>query len=201
MPVTDTKPALEHLNRLREHVDGDVAEYVDTIAQLVLLEQDIDRPMLGAKVTLYLRPPHRDYSDAEIVDPENAPDPQSDEWNWQWSQLAKEPDDEFRFQPKENPDDPDLVEHEAIVIEGNVAGNAPDGQLYDPNEGEYRTRDEYPLGTINCVVAQDYSSDDVPESLITFSEGYATDVEVFTSITPAKDDPRPHTYTPGWPDG
>jgi len=78
MPVTDTEPALEHLNSLREHVDGDIAEYVDTIAQLVLLEQDIDYPMLGAKVTLYLRPETNEW-----MVPESAAPPR-DEAGWQY---------------------------------------------------------------------------------------------------------------------
>jgi len=102
---------------------------------------------------------------------------------------------------KVDPDAPDLVEHEALVIEGNVAENAPEGQLWDPNEGEYRTRDEYPLGTINCAVAQEHRNDDIPGSLISFSEGYPTDVESFTSVVPVREEPTNLAYTPGWPDG
>lgn len=189
--------ALEHLNEARRHVDDDVGEYIDTVAQLMLLQQDISEPMLGAKVTLWLRPPTEERRE---VPPEDAPDPDGDEWNWQWTVGYDRDGDEKRYwhRPKVNEGDPDIVAHEAIVIEGNVAGDAPDGELWDPNEQEYRTADEYPLGTVNVVVAQDFHGDEVPQDLKPFSEGYATDVEVFTSITPADGEPSAHTYTPGW---
>jgi len=189
MTVTDTNPALEHLNQLREHVDGDIAEYVDVIAQLVLLEQDVTHPMLGAKVTLYLRPPTEDRVE---VPADEAPDPQGGEWNWQWSAIGGgDGDPRYKFRPKVNEDDPDLVEYEAIVFESDVSGNAPDGDLWDPNEGEYKQADDYPMGTVNVII---------PDSGRRFTDGYSYDTEVRTSITPAKDGPRPHTYTPGWPD-
>lgn len=195
----ETELALQRLSEAREALDGDTAEMVDALARVVMLQQDIRSPMLGAKVTLYLRPPHANYSDAEIVDPSDAPSTDSDEWNWQWSvtgggEEGEEPT--YRFQPKDNPGDPDLVEHKAIVIEGNVSGSAPQGELWDPNEQEYRTADSYPMGTINCVVAQDFHGDE----LLDFEDGYATDVEVYTSITPADGKPGAHQYTPGWPE-
>lgn len=189
--MTDADHALEHLNRLREHVDGYIAEYVDALAQVVLLEKDISNPMYGAKATLYTRPPTVDRRE---VPAEEAPDSGSEEWNWQWSVTKSRGNDEptYRFQPKVNEDAPDLVEHEAIVFEADVAGNAPDGDLWDPNEGEYKTADEYPLGTVNCIA---------PDSGRRFTDDYQYDVEVYSSIVPADDEPRPGTYTPGWPDG
>ena len=192
------KRAIEKLNELKETVDGDLEEMVDNLATLVMLRQDMSYPMLGAKITLYRRPPSVDYNDAERVPSEDAPEPESDGWNWQWSGPFEDDDGDtfYRFQPKENEDDPDLIEHEAIVIDGDVAGDAPDGLLYDPNQDEYMTAEDYPHGTVNCVVAQEYNGDE----LKSFSNGYATDVEVFTSITPAGDDPAPNQYTPGWPD-
>jgi hypothetical protein len=132
------EPALQQLNEVREQVDGDIAEMVDALANLIVLQQDFDRPMLGAKVTLY---------------------------------------------------EDELVEREAIVIEGNVAHNAPDGQLWDPNTQEYAAADDYPLGTVNLVVNDSHDE---------FSDSYCTDVDVYTSITPANGEPSPYTYTPGW---
>lgn len=193
----ESELALQRLSEAREVLDGETAEMVDALARVIMLQQDIRSPMLGAKVTLWLRPPHTSYSEAEIVDPEDAPDPQSEEWNWQWSATGNGEDEEptYRFRAKDNPEDPDLVPHKALVIEGNVGESAPEGELWDPNDGEYRTADEYPLGTINCVVAQDYHGDE----LIDFEDDYPTDVEVHTSITPADGEPSNHQYTPGWP--
>jgi len=187
--------ALQRLSEAREVLDGDTKQMVDALARVVMLQQDIRSPMLGAKVTLWLRPPHRDYADAEIVDSSEAPDPESEEWNWQWSVIIKDKrEPEYRFQPKKNPEDPDLVPHKAIVVEGNIPESAPEGQLWDPNKQEYKTADEYPMGTVNCVVAQDFHGND----LLDFEDDYATDVEVYTSITPANGDPVAHEYTPGW---
>lgn len=54
--------ALQKLNELREVVDGDVEEMVDTMATLMILKQDMSNPMYGAKVTVHTMP------DGEWVD-------------------------------------------------------------------------------------------------------------------------------------
>jgi len=191
----ESERALQRLEEVRSLVDDNTAELVDAVAKVVMLQQDMRSPMLGAKVTLWLRPPHTDYSEAEIVDPEDAPDPDSDKWNWQWAHYEKDGEQIYKFQAKENPDDPDLVPHKAIVIEGNISGSAPEGKLWDPNKREYKTAEDYPLGTVNCVVGQEHNGDD----LVDFEDDYPTDVAVYTSITPANGgDPAAHEYTPGW---
>jgi len=187
--------ALQKLSEVKEVVDGETEEMVDALATIVTLQKDVSHPMLGSKVTLYLRPPTEEQYE---VDPDEAPEPDSDDWNWQWIKTTTGDSPDYYFKPKKNENDPDIVEHEAIVIEGNVAGDAPEEELWDPNKQEYKNPDEYPLGTVNVVVAQDYHSDE----LISFSEGYCTNVEVYTSILPANnpENPSAHTYTPGWPD-
>jgi len=195
--------ALQRLQEARDVVDEDVAQMIDALANLVMLQQDFDRPMLGAKVTLYLRPdvtrymapeddvPFDDWRKEYVTD--NAEYWQ--QWDLEWyDSEAQEGDTVVKFAMKDDPDAPDIVEHEAIVIEGNVANDAPDGTLWDPNQETYTEASDYPLGTVNLVVAQDYHGDE----LISFSDGYATDVSVYTSIVPAGDEPSALQYTPGW---
>lgn len=208
--------ALQKLNELREVAPEEVTDLIDGLATLLVLRQDMTNPMLGAKVTLWLRPPTRRLYQRMEDTPEGWED--AENWQYRFSRTLESPDDEHfpwrwddppdedeypveavAYDHKKNGDDPDLVGHEAIVIEGNVGESAPDGPLWDPNEGEYRTRRDYPLGTINCVVAIHHSSTaEAPDDLLSFSEDYPSDVEVYTSITPADGDPRPHEYTPGW---
>lgn len=51
--------ALQKVNELRQTLpdDSELAEMVDTFATLLVLRQDVTNPMLGAKVTLYQKPP------------------------------------------------------------------------------------------------------------------------------------------------
>lgn len=179
--------ALQKLNELRSVVDGDVAEMVDTLATVIILQQDISNPMYGAKITLYLRPPTEDN---KRVDPEDAPDPQDDEWSWQWRKAGGKNDEpRYWFTPKKNEDDLDIIERKAIVFEPEVSDAGYD-EMWDPNREEYVTPNEYPMGTVNCVVpaSQDRS----------FADDYVYDVDIHTSIYPADGEPSPHSYTPGW---
>lgn len=201
-----TEQALQKLGELREITDGDINEMVDALARIVMLQQDIRNPMLGAKVTVYLRPPtvQKMMPVSEMDDPERRDwqypfrTDDWDDWEMEWvnGEPDEEPDEVTKVREKVNPDDPDVVAHKAIVIEGNITDNAPDGQLWDPNKGEYMTRDEYPLGTVNVVIAYDKYEDE----LIDFEHDYPTDVKPYTSIVPAGDEPSAHEYTPGWPD-
>lgn len=192
----ESEAALQKLQELRGLVDGEMEEMVDALARVVMLQQDIRSPMLGAKVTVYTRPSTEERVE---VPAEEAPNPQSDEFNWQWMHFTRDGEDIYKFTPKKNPDDPDLLAHKAIVFEGNVGESAPEGDLWDTNEQEYKTADEYPVGTVNCIVAQDFHSDGA-SSLKDFEEDYPTDVEVYTSIVPVDGEPSPGEYTPGWPD-
>lgn len=96
----------------------------------------------------------------------------------------------YWFREKTDPDAPDLLTHRAIVYEPFVA-EAPEGEYWDPERGEYRTPDDYPMGTVNLI----YSADDDRDL---GSEDYVVDTEEATSVTPAKSDPGPTQYTPGW---
>lgn len=201
--------ALQKLNELREVAPDETEELLDGLATLFVLRQDMSNPMLGAKVTLYLHPA----TEREIVPLEDAPDGWEGDWQYPYSTDMETAagydfgwaDDEPDELPEEvvihrrkvNPDDPDLMECEAIVFEGNVAGDAPDGPLWDPNRQEYTRAEDYPLGTVNVIVGKAHNGE-APEDLIQFSEEYPSDVEVYTSITPANGDPGPHEYTPGW---
>jgi len=204
--------ALQKLNELREVAPDETAELLDGLATLFVLRQDMTNPMLGAKVTLYLRPATTRF----YVRPEDAPPEDERGWQYPYETTLESPDDEhFDWRWNDDPgedeypleavvyhckDDgeaPDLVEWEAIVFEGNVAGDAPDGPLWDPNRQEYTRAEDYPLGTVNVIVGRVYNKE-APDGLIQFSESYPSDVEVYTSITPADGDPGPHEYTPGW---
>lgn len=87
-------------------------------------------------------------------------------------------------------EDGEAIAHKALVFEPGV-GEAPTGQYWDPNRGEYTTPDDYPMGTVNVIRAPD------GEDLL---DDYISDIEIETSITPADDpnDPDPWTYTAGW---
>jgi hypothetical protein len=182
--------ALQKLNEVREVVDGETAELVDALAKMVMLQRDLSHPMLGAKVTLHQRPPTEE---STKIDEELVPDDWEDDWQY-YPLYSDESEGKVGFNPKQNEDDPEMLHHEAIVIEGNVAGDAPEGELWDPNDQEYREAHEYPFGTVNVVVAQEYNGDE----LLSFTDNYATDVRVFTSITPVDGDPKGADYTPGW---
>lgn len=190
----NTELALQKVEELRQVVEGDeTAELVDTLATLLMLRQDVSNPMLGAKVTLHL-PPEGEWVDIDKDEYDELPD-------WRGKFIHEAHVDEGRSQyrkliPEEGQEITEYgtVPHQAIVFEGNVGESAPEGDLWDPNEQEYRTKEDYPMGTVNVIVAQHYASDE----LITFTDDYPTDVEVFTSITPAKGEPNTHQYTPGW---
>lgn len=183
--------ALQRLEEVREFVDGDIEELVDSLAMVLRLQQDISNPMYGAKITLHLP------ADGNYV--ECSAEQYEDLKGQDWPAMSYKDDGDvvhkkFVVADDEHREVTDYgtIARRAIVFESDVAGNAPDEDLWDPNEGEYRRPDEYPMGTVNCVVPQSSGSE--------FGEDYVYDTEVYTSITPADEHPGGHTYTPGWPE-
>ena len=211
-----TELALQKLTEAREAVDGETAELIDSLARVIILQKDLRSPMIGAKVTLYTRPATETF----MLSADQAPNNWEESWqfttstndeeywsNWDYDWYYDEPEDPdevIQFREKKNKDDSDVVAHQALVIEGNIAESAPDENLWDPNKQEYNRPEDYPSGTVNCVVAYPYDTD-VPQNqhveidqILNFEEDYPTNVAVFTSVTPAVDEPHPHEYTPGW---
>jgi len=190
----NSEQALHHLNEVRANVDDDITEYVDTIAQLVLLNQDIDSPMLGAKVTVYLRPPTESHNVPADEVPEDIEADRDDVTYY--SEYEDDGEEMARYRVKEDPDQPDAIPVEGLVYEGNVAESAPDGPLWDPNKGEYTVKEDYPMGTVNTVIPGqwEYGGADA-----LFSEGYCSDTEDRTSLVPHKGEgTQTACYRPGW---
>lgn len=91
-----TDLALQKLTEAREIVDGDTAEMIDSLARVLLLQQDIRDPMYGAKVTLHESP------DGEWVeiDEDELPLPKEEfndrrdeldnEWRWRCNKRTGE---------------------------------------------------------------------------------------------------------------
>lgn len=257
--------ALQKLNELRSLVDEDTEEMVDVLAKLMVLKQDISKPMYGAQVTLHRRP-EGEWVDIEkedlplpvkmqVEDGESYTDYSNVEnpWMWRvskrvgsnykeeylekkgrsadetWWELEKwmaytekekvprddvpEPLDpeqplEDDLEAAENMDgewtiyeadfreyrrrrlvEPDSLEStNAIVYEPTVASAEVD-QYWDPHKEEYTTPDDYPMGTVNVIVA---------ESGELGTDSYVSGVEEVTSIAPADGEPGPLTYSPGW---
>lgn len=89
--------------------------------------------------------------------------------------------------------DDDGDAHTAIVLEPEVATMAAD-EAYDPYRDEMvDPREEYPLGTVQLV----YPTGDQtwPEDFV-FSR--TKDLEVATSVTPAKEPGQTYCYFSGW---
>lgn len=212
----DSNRALEHLNDLRATVgdDSDLAEMVDTLTSLVVLKQDISNPMLGARVTFYGYPLHKEYKRplAEVdfdeddwrvsFSSDNAE--YWDGWEAPWYDGRRPEDYDYEVETLAvirepfDPEAPYPYPRRAIVFEGNIAENAPDGPLWDENQQEYHTREEYPMGTVNLILADGYTNHSDPPSHAEFGEQYPSEVEVRTSVTPARGEPTRHQYTPGW---
>jgi hypothetical protein len=188
--------ALHHLNEVRANVDGDIAEYVDTIAQLVLLNQDIDSPMLGAKVTVYLDPPTESHSVPADEVPDDI-DPDRDDVTY-YSGYENDGEEMVRYRLKTDPEHPDAIPVEGLTFEGNVAESAPDGPLWDPNKDEYTVKEDYPMGTVNAAIPEQWEDGGI-DAL--FSEGYCSSTEDRTSLVPHKGDgTETACYRPGWDD-
>lgn len=215
----ETELALQRLSEAREVLDGETAELVDALARVVMIQKDIRAPMVGAKITLYTQPATdlymcpRDEVPSEIEgtwqEPLSTDDPEYwKKWGFEWlnGEPSDEPDEVVKVKIKKSPDDPDIVQHKALTIDGNIAESAPDTELWDPDKQEYNHPEDYPTGTVNCIVAYPQSGDsphnqhvDI-DKIQDFENDYPTDVAVFTSVIPADGEPGHHTYTPGWPD-
>lgn len=194
--------AMAKLNELREVAPEEVEDVIDGLATLLVLRQDVSNPMFGAKVTLHLRPEterHRCPADDIPEDIDNwqigprSDDPENwRDWDYPW--LDGEPDEEPEgvaiVKVKSDPEAPDIVNRRALVFDPTIAEADGDVAYWDPNREEYTTPDEYPLGTVNVVVAGEPDRE--------FERDYTSDVEVHTSVVPADGEPTAHTYTPGW---
>lgn len=163
--------ALQRLNEVREVVDGDVAELVDTLAKVIVLQKDISNPMYGAKIT---------YIDT-VADYHYDDDEDEAYYTLDW-------DDVDFFDPDGYP----VSAHRAIVFDADVH-NAGDGEtkFWDPNREEYKLPSEYPMGSVNAVYGMEDRS---------LADDYNSDVRVASSIVPADDPTHPqrYSYTPGW---
>lgn len=82
--------------------------------------------------------------------------------------------------------------HTALVMEPEVSSMQSD-EAWDPNKGEYvNPQEEYPLGTVQLIYTPDYNLSDG------FNFDRLSDVEVATSVTPAKSPDGTYCYYPGW---
>lgn len=183
--IVQNELALKKVQELRETVDGDLAELVDSLATILLLRQNIQYPMLGAKVTLHL-PPEGEWVECSKSEHDKLPT-----WRQRTSGTISGDPVYKKLQPSE---DQDITEHgtvtrRALVFDAGVR-EAPDGTYWDPNKKEYKQPDDYPMGTVNVIIPDDENRQ--------YGEDYTMDVNVYTSIVPAESEPTSHSYTPGW---
>lgn len=82
--------------------------------------------------------------------------------------------------------------HRGVVIEPEVAGMSAN-EAYDPNRDEMVDPSEYPMGTVNLVYGKE---DEIGEDEFYFSR--FDDLEVATSITPARKPDTTYCYYAGW---
>lgn len=82
--------------------------------------------------------------------------------------------------------------HRGVVIEPEVSGMSAN-EAYDPNKGEMVDPSEYPMGTVNLVYGKE---DEIGEDEFYFSR--FDDLEVATSITPARKPDTTYCYYAGW---
>lgn len=89
--------------------------------------------------------------------------------------------------------DDDGDAHRAIVIEPHVA-DMPADEAYDPHKGEMVDPSNYPLGTVQLIYGEggDFGTDDY------FFSSASRDLEVATSVTPARSPDATYAYFAGW---
>jgi len=194
-----SEKTLQKLSEVRELVDGETEEMVDALAKVVSFQQDMSNVMCGAKVTLYLQP------EGEWVEITKEEYEEAREDDYEYTSATPDGDvvvyKKMEYDDGQDINEYGLIERRAIVFQGNISATAPNEELWDPNEQEYRMPGDYPFGTINCIVAKGKTgtgySDEEPEQK-EFGEHYISDAEIYTSITPANGKPQALSYTPGW---
>jgi hypothetical protein len=147
--------ALQKLNELREVVDGDVAEMVDTLATIVILKQEVSNPMYGAKVTFYELPEGEwveideeefPYDKEEYVDHEVDLDVDK---HWMWRVTQKDDGWQFKryyaYTEKQKVDRGDVPEpfdpEKSLEHNLDVAENHEDDwEIYEADFIEFRRR-------------------------------------------------------------
>lgn len=187
--------AISKLNELRGIVDGETEELVDSLANIILLKQDLSNPMYGAKVTLHQKP-EGEYVECSKEEHDNVE---------KWKRIAIAEDEGTTYKKLVPEDGQDITEYgtvtrRAIVFEGDVS-DAPRGEYWDPNREEYTTPEDYPMGTVNVIVPNGENNtgySDEPTTPKEFAQDYVYDVDVHTSVVPADGDPSWCQYTPGW---
>lgn len=194
----DADHALHHLTELRDAVGDDMTEYVDTLARIVQLNMEITNPMLGAKVTVYLSAPTTSEVRPVDVAPSDILSMGKDlDHVRSTHRFEREGTDMIRWQRWDHPDDPAIIPVEGIVYEANVGEQ--EETMWDPNREEYRTGDDYPMGTVNTVIPKDWEKalgGRAKKAL--FSEGYKSATTDRTSLVPRSEDQQKHAYEPGW---
>lgn len=194
----DSNKALHHLTKLRGHVDDEMAEYVDTLARIVQLNREITNPMLGAAVTVYLDAPDTSVAKPVDVAPSDILESGDDlDHIRRVSRYEKDGTEMVRWYRWDYPDGPEIIPVEGIVFDANVGEQQM--EMWDPNREEYRTGEDYPMGTVNAVVPSNWERalDGHPEDAL-FSEGYESATEDRTSLVPRSPDQQKYAYEPGW---
>jgi len=189
---------LHHLNRARAELnDGEqLADFLDTLANVAILRDSIGNPMLGAKVTVLMDPPTYSYREPAGDEPLPAQIDADTEGVFGYYEYEKDGEEMVFWKEQKNPEDPTPYPVEGIVFEGNVAESAPDMDLWDPNEEAYRRPDDYPMGTVNAVVPANWENGG---DAALFSEGYCSETEDATSLVPAgESNSDTAVYVPGW---
>lgn len=194
----DADHALHHLTELRDAVDDDMAEYVDTLARIVQLNQDITNPMLGAKVTVFVNAPTTSVKKPIDAAPSDILNVGEDlDHIKRVTRFEKDGTEMVRWVRWDYPAKPHIIPVEGIVYDANVGEQ--DETMWDPNREEYRTGDDYPMGTVNAVVPDGWERalDGSPEDAL-FSEGYESATADQTSLVPRSESQQKYAYEPGW---
>lgn len=220
-----TEQALQKIAELREVVDGDVEDMVDTLATLVALKQDISNPMMGAKVTFYQKP---EGEWVEVNEEEFEGDDvwwrRYDSYNEQY-EMYREYTEKERIDHSDLPDglDPDQPLEEDLEVAERLPG---EWTIYEKDFRTYKRQElveptirerraiifepfvaEAPVDEYWDPNLQEYTTpEDYPMGTVNlivgaegdFGESYESDVEVHTSVPPAEGEPTPYSYTPGW---
>lgn len=109
-----------------------------------------------------------------------------------WESRGHKLNDQTRYGSRVTFVDGDGEAHTALVMEPEVASMNVD-EAWDPYHEEYvNPQEAYPLGTVQLIYTTDYN----------LSEGFnfdrKSDLEVATSVTPAKGPDQTYCYYAGW---
>lgn len=139
---------LQKLNELREVVDGNVADMVDTMATLVILRQDISNPMFGAQVTVYEKP---EGTWVEVDEEEyKSADNNAKSWMWRRMNVSNGKDTSYQKyqaytekQKIHRSEVPEPLDPNQPLEDDIKAANSLTGEwtIYEADFREYRVRD------------------------------------------------------------